>query len=194
MKKLLLCIAIGLAMASQRTHADPPLPPNPCGGDCPPSIVDTNAHNAVFRIYYATGDVYYTNGLPVDVLICLSPTDDTSIGPAAQTFATTHWSVVMNAGDSSPRAEEYPFYAYVRRQGRTVAASEDFTQEFFARLLEHEYLRLADPNRGRFRNFLFTSFKHFLINDWIKSGREKRGRGLKILSFDAELAPCRKDT
>jgi RNA polymerase sigma-70 factor (ECF subfamily) len=65
------------------------------------------------------------------------------------------------------------------------------TQEFFARLLERKYLRLADRNRGRFRTFLLTSLKHFLINDWKKENRDKRGGPLKVLSLDEETAETR---
>jgi len=74
-------------------------------------------------------------------------------------FYTTHWSVVLAAGkDSSPSAREalqrlclaywYPLYAYVRRQGNTPEDAQDLTQEFFARLLSKNYLRLADRERG----------------------------------------------
>lgn len=117
-------------------------------------------------------------------------------------FDTTHWSVVLQAGASdSPQAAEalaslfraywYPLYAYVRRQGHGFADAQDLTQEFFARLLERDYLRMADRNRGRFRTFLLTSLKHFLINEWKRANREKRGSGQKILSLDEEMAESR---
>jgi len=116
-------------------------------------------------------------------------------------FVTTHWSVILSAGDSSAEVNEalqqlcqaywYPLYAYVRRQGRSVTDAQDLTQEFFARFLERKYLRLADRNRGRFRNFLLTSLKHFLINEWTKLAREKRGGGLRVFSLDEEQAEAR---
>src|SRR3954464_2980061 len=79
-------------------------------------------------------------------------------------FTTTHWSVVVLAGgeasaDSERALEElcraywYPLYASVRRQGHAATDAQDLTQDFFARLLERQYLRLADRNRGRFRTF-----------------------------------------
>ena len=82
-------------------------------------------------------------------------------------FNTTHWSAVVSAsGDTSPEAQRaleqlcvtywYPLYAHVRRQGHAVEDAQDLTQEFFARLLERKYLRLADKNRGRFRTFLLS--------------------------------------
>jgi len=69
-----------------------------------------------------------------------------------------------------------------------VADAQDLTQEFFARLLEQKYLRLADRNRGRFRSFLLASLKNFLINEWTKANRKKRGGGQRPLSLDSERA------
>jgi len=57
-------------------------------------------------------------------------------------FATTHWSVVVEAGqNNSAQAFEamtqlcrtywYPLYAYVRRKGYPAPDAQDLTQEFF---------------------------------------------------------------
>lgn len=120
----------------------------------------------------------------------------------AGAFATTQWSAVLMAGaDSSPVARRaleqlcatywYPLYAYVRRQGHMVEDAQDLTQEFFARLLERKHLRLADRKRGRFRTFLLSSLKHFLINEWNRANREKRGGGRQLISLDAEKTEMR---
>lgn len=104
-------------------------------------------------------------------------------------FATTHWSVVLAAGAQSSDALEklcraywYPLFAFVRRQGNDLHAAQDLTQEFFARLLQGNYLAGANPNRGRFRSFLLASLKHFLANEWHRSQRQKRGGGCVIFS------------
>jgi hypothetical protein len=84
----------------------------------------------------------------------LSESDQRSDLPAKQWFATTHWSVVLRAADTSgPRANEaleqlcctywYPLYAYVRRQGQNPGDAQDLTQEFFARFLSRKYFQLA---------------------------------------------------
>src|SRR5213078_2288346 len=76
----------------------------------------------------------------------------------AGVFATTHWSVVLAAGESeSPSAAAaleqlcrtywYPLYVFVRGQGRSAHDAQDLTQEFYARLLEKNYVRLADAGR-----------------------------------------------
>ena len=120
-------------------------------------------------------------------------------GPAGSEFLTTHWSMVLAAGkDQSPKAAAAledlcraywkPLYAYVRRQGHDIHQAQDITQDFFARLLEKHYLELADPARGRFRTFLLTSLKRFLINDWKRASRQKRGGGQETFSLNADSA------
>lgn len=132
----------------------------------------------------------------------MPPSEQPSAPSGAQWFATTQWSAVLAAGgDSSPEAHRaleqlcatywYPLYAYVRRQGQGVEDAQDLTQQFFARLLERKFFRLADRNRGRFRTFLLTSLKHFLVNEWNKGKREKRGGGHKLISLDEEMAESR---
>lgn len=121
---------------------------------------------------------------------------------APRSFVTTHWSVVLAAGDSSvPGAQAaleklcrtywYPLYVYVRREGNSPEDAQDLTQDFFARLLEKNYLAKADPDRGKFRTFLLRSLKNFLVNEWKRAGRLKRGGGLEFLSIDADAAEDR---
>jgi RNA polymerase sigma-70 factor (ECF subfamily) len=65
------------------------------------------------------------------------------------------------------------------------------TQEFFSRLLEKQYLKDADPARGRFRSFLLASVRHFLANDWNREQCQKRGGGMAMIALDAETAEGR---
>jgi RNA polymerase sigma factor (sigma-70 family) len=114
-------------------------------------------------------------------------------------FATTHWTVVLAAGkrhtpQSDGALEElcrtywFPLYAYVRRRGNTKEDAEDLVQAFFARFLAKNYLEGLSAERGRFRAFLLASLKHFLINEWKKSQRLKRGGGELPLSLDWQTA------
>ena len=107
--------------------------------------------------------------------------------PAPQPlFVTTRWSVVFAAQDkASPdsavalevlcRAYWYPLYAYVRGSGRSPHDAQDLTQEFFARLLARDWLRVVLPEKGRFRTFLMVALKRFLANEWHHASRLKRG-------------------
>jgi RNA polymerase sigma-70 factor (ECF subfamily) len=80
----------------------------------------------------------------------------------------------------------------VRRLGHSPHDAQDFTQEFFARLLEKNYLAAANESRGRFRSFLLASLKHFLANEWHKANAKKRGGGqIPIpIDFDAAETSC----
>lgn len=82
----------------------------------------------------------------------------------------------------------YPLYAYVRRQGHSPEDAQDLTQEFFTRFLQRQYFRRADRERGRFRSFLLTSLKHFLINEWQRANAKSRGGGKNHLPFDPHAA------
>ncbi len=112
------------------------------------------------------------------------------------TFATTHWSAVRAAGGTtSPhalaaleilaRAYWYPLYAFARRMGREPADAADLTQGFFERLIERDSLAAASRERGRFRTFLLTAFRHFMADEWKAARREKRGGGAVVVSIDA---------
>ena len=85
----------------------------------------------------------------------------------------------------------YPLYLFARRQGHEAAASEDLTQEFFARLLQRNDLAEVGPERGRFRSFLMASFKHLLINEHHRQRTEKRGGHIILVSLDREEAETR---
>lgn len=119
--------------------------------------------------------------------------------PRPRRFATTRWSQVLAAGQT-PSADSrdalamlcetywYPLYAYVRRWGYDADEAQDLTQEFFSRLLEKQYLRDADPSRGRFRSFLLASLKHFLSNERDRAAAVKRGGRVRIVSLEVETA------
>ncbi len=116
-------------------------------------------------------------------------------GSSRLRFQTTAWSLVLAAAGNpttdSRRAlatlcQTYwnPVYAFIRRSGYTRDQSQDLTQGFFALLLEKQYLRDADQERGRFRSFLLTAVKHFLANEWDRAHAVKRGGGQVPVSID----------
>ena len=117
-------------------------------------------------------------------------------------FATTRWSVVLAAGRVSSanagmalaslcQTYWYPLYAYARRRVSDVAEAQDLTQSFFAELLGKNYVGPATPERGRFRAYLLTSFKHFLSHEWEKARALKRGGGRVPISLDFDAGDSR---
>jgi RNA polymerase sigma factor (sigma-70 family) len=110
-------------------------------------------------------------------------------------FATTQWSLVRAAGVSaSPEAKQaleklcatywYPLYAFARRRTGDADLAQDLTQAFLAQLLEKNTWAVADPVRGRFRSFLLSVFKNFLLHEAERARAQKRGGGRRILSID----------
>lgn len=73
----------------------------------------------------------------------------------------------------------------------SVHDAQDFTQEFFARLLEKNWLAHADQSRGRFRTFLLLVLKRFLAVEWHKANAQKRGAGRALLPLPFDTAETR---
>lgn len=114
--------------------------------------------------------------------------------PAGQ-FATTHWSVVLLAGQTrSPQSAAAleklcrvywpPIFFFARRKGWSEEDAKDLTQQFFARLLERNDFNGVDPGKGKFRTFLLAAFTHFLANEYDRLAAQKRGGGRQIVSLD----------
>jgi RNA polymerase sigma-70 factor (ECF subfamily) len=115
-------------------------------------------------------------------------------------FVTTRWSVVLAArgGADADSALEtlcrvywYPLYAFVRSRGHASADAQDLTQGFFAQLLAHDYLRAAQPERGRFRTFLRMALQRFMANEWDRGQARKRGGGRVHVPIDTVIAEQR---
>jgi len=117
-------------------------------------------------------------------------------------FPATQWTVVLTVGGTpSPESAAalerlcgwywYPLYAFVRRSGYLPADAEDLTQEFFARLLEHNWIAHADRYKGRFRSFLLMAMKRFLAKEWDKAKTLKRGGQVRLVPLQLNTAETR---
>lgn len=117
-----------------------------------------------------------------------------TVRPIAQ-FATTHWSLVVTAGNSSSqeaagaletlcRTYWYPLYAFARRQGHAPEEAKDLTQGFFALMIERRFTQRADPELGRFRTFLLRAFTDYLIDCHRRGHAAKRGGECTFLPQD----------
>lgn len=124
-----------------------------------------------------------------------SPDRETGPGEGRSAFPTTRWSLVVQAGSvTQPQARAaleslcrlywYPIYAFARRQGRSHHEAEDRTQDFLSVLIGDGLLSSPSPARGRFRAYLLTALRHFLIDDWRSEHAAKRGGAQRPVSLD----------
>jgi len=112
----------------------------------------------------------------------------------AAAFATTHWSMVLEAQGESPAAQEAleklcrtywrPIYSFVRRHRARAEDAEDLTQGFFALLLERKDLNTVRKEKGRLRSYLLASVKHFLTDEARHAMAVKRGKGQWLIPFE----------
>lgn len=111
-------------------------------------------------------------------------------------FNTTQWSVVLGAQgtgagaraalESLCHAYRPPVLAYICSRGYSRDVAEDLTQSFFTRFLERGDYAEADPSRGRFRAYLLTAIKNFLINTTAEAYTVKRGGRIQFESIDGK--------
>lgn len=110
-------------------------------------------------------------------------------------FSTSHdstfvtkWDVVNRAKgggmdrDSANALEElcriyrHPIYIALRfKHGYEHHDSEDLAQTFITWLIHGDYLKRADPEKGRFRSFLLSYLDNFVANHRRKQHAQKRG-------------------
>jgi RNA polymerase sigma factor (sigma-70 family) len=122
----------------------------------------------------------------------------TEVGGSTQSggvsFATTHWSVVLEAQGESPAAHEAleklcriywrPIYSFLRRQGVGAGDAEDLTQGFFAQLLERRSLNAVRKEKGRLRSYLLGALKYFLADEQRRAMAIKRGKGQRLVPLE----------
>ena len=118
------------------------------------------------------------------------PTDGTETNDRNGLFASTRWTVVLEAGDSAAASTQSlnalselcqiywrPLYLFLRREGYGSDYAQDLTQAFFADLIETRAYARADREKGRFRSFLLGALKHFVADARDRDRAQKRGGG-----------------
>jgi len=116
-------------------------------------------------------------------------------------FATTRWSLILSAAKSESGEQKArdalnelcrnywrPIFSFVCRRGYSMEDAQDLTQDFFVKILEHNWLEHADPNRGRFRSLLLKSLQNFLNSAAERTHTHKRGGDVKFVSWDDWMA------
>ncbi len=117
-------------------------------------------------------------------------------------FATTHWSLIVSSRqqDSDVRRNSlselyvqysYPLFAFLRRKGHGVHEAADFVQGFFVELIDKDFLKAVAPEKGRFRWFLMSAIRRFVMNQSAKQKTQKRGGDRAFFSLDVDDAEQR---
>jgi RNA polymerase sigma-70 factor (ECF subfamily) len=78
-----------------------------------------------------------------------------------------------------------PIFRHVLHAGYSWHDAEDLTQEFFARVLSRNSLHSAAQEKGKFRSFLLTLLKRFLVDQFERERCRKRGGGAAVISLDS---------
>ena len=113
-------------------------------------------------------------------------------------FNTTCWTVILDSAKSDPAesrpalqslCQTYwePLYSYARRSGQSHENAQDITQSFFKHLLEKNLPGHADPGLGRFRSYLLSSLRHFMVDYHRSSKSLKRGGQVEHVPFNSAL-------
>lgn len=114
--------------------------------------------------------------------------------PKRARFMTTRWTDVLSARGNSLQAREslrelceryyHPVHAFISAYTNHDQDSQDWTQAFFAKLLEGNSLNRLSAEQGRFRSYLLGAVKHFLADERAKLATAKRGGTIQIRSLD----------
>lgn len=126
--------------------------------------------------------------------------DQTSMGGEAESFLTTHWSLIEDVQTEKDKdcaligllLERYwkPVYCYLRRKSYDNEQAKDLTQGFFHEIvLNLNLIQRADQSKGRFRTFLLFALNQYLMNEKRRESAWKKIPKDKIISLDAIEPP-----
>jgi len=114
-------------------------------------------------------------------------------------FPSTVWSQIRVGDDADRRRTAFselvlrygdPIRVWIRAAFRVQEDdASDLTQDFLSWVLESEFLTKADPSLGRFRAFLKTALRRYVIDDRRRQRAAKRGGGAHAVELADEVAP-----
>ncbi|MBI4245183.1 MAG: sigma-70 family RNA polymerase sigma factor [Planctomycetes bacterium] len=120
---------------------------------------------------------------------------NTSIARDNFGFPNTVWGVVIQAKDRNAKecreklgeliSMYWPaVYKYIRNMwNKSNEEAKDLAQEFFTVFLEKDYLKPVSKDKGKFRTYVKTTLKHFLINSQKRQNAQKRGGDAQTVSY-----------
>jgi RNA polymerase sigma-70 factor (ECF subfamily) len=120
----------------------------------------------------------------------------TDMGGVREAFLTTHWTLLEKIGAGDDKHDRAliglllnlywkPVYCFLRRKGYDNESAKDLTQDFFHEVvLGRDLIQRADESKGRFRSFLLTALKRYIINVAEARSAQKRIPREKLVSLD----------
>ncbi|MBX3740741.1 MAG: sigma-70 family RNA polymerase sigma factor [Akkermansiaceae bacterium] len=113
----------------------------------------------------------------------------------ANRFRTTRWTVLRDVSSAEEASAakalsvfcgiyRAPLLAFTKATIPDPQDAEDYVQGFFEKLMERNFLRTADPDRGRLRTFLLTCLKRHIADERRKKDAAKRGGGIREVPLD----------
>jgi DNA-directed RNA polymerase specialized sigma24 family protein len=126
---------------------------------------------------------------------------DTAAAAKPRGFSTTRWSLIISGAkvDTDEQVARKalaelchtywrPIFSYICCRGHSEADAQDLTQDFFAMMLETNWLKHADQKRGRFRSLLRKSLDRFLHDSRDRNRAQRRGGGMQFVAWDDWMA------
>jgi RNA polymerase sigma-70 factor (ECF subfamily) len=98
------------------------------------------------------------------------------------TFPSTCWSQICRGSKEKSAAWEHlahrywkPIHRYLRAGLGARGDAGDLTQDFFAWMLDSDFLERVDPERGRFRGFIKVALRNYVRDRHRREKAIKRG-------------------
>jgi DNA-directed RNA polymerase specialized sigma24 family protein len=126
---------------------------------------------------------------------------DTIMGGERESFRTTQWTQIQNAGTSEKELQgksienllrRYwkPVYCYLRYKGHDNERAKDITQGFFHEIvLGRDLFQRADSRKGKFRTFLLTALDRYVADVFRKETARKRNPESELIQLDSAELP-----
>lgn len=109
----------------------------------------------------------------------MSGDDSRSVpGPAGMEATDTRWSRIEE-GDLTYVVQRFwrPIRRFLQTRLGSLEEAEDATQALFVKFIEKDLLATADRARGRFRSYLFTVVRRFMIDRLRSQNALAKGAG-----------------
>lgn len=113
----------------------------------------------------------------------------------ADQFQPTRWSLLRQTLETNPQIQERawgevhllyrePLEVFARQWGWSAEDAEDLVQSFFIKLAHRDWIREADPEKGKMRTFLLGRLKNHLLEARRSIGAQKRGGDVEVTDLE----------